>query len=229
MATHSDHPDTLAPNARAIFAELCRSLPKSAADTDEAIAARARKALDAVCALHPEDQLEADLATRIATMHAHAMDALHAAGEAADDPDRQRQYRAQAASMARQADSALVKLRRIQAERDKAFNEMHPATMGRAGYWFREVSVPAPETPPRPAAPPAACPGPRSGAEAEPERAPADIEADAKLYVAMYPDRVRRIRAAGGLPPDLDFGPPEPEIVKAILQGVGGSNIVRPT
>jgi hypothetical protein len=44
----------------------------------------------------------------------------------------------------------------------------------------------------------------------------------------MYPDRVRRIRAAGGLPPDLDFGPPEPEIVDAILRGAGGAHTFPP-
>jgi hypothetical protein len=32
---------------------------------------------------------------------------------------------------------------------------------------------------------------------------------------------VTRIRAAGGLPPDLDFGPPEPEIVDALLRRAG--------
>jgi hypothetical protein len=228
MAT--DYPDALAPNSRAIFAELCSSLPKRAAETEEAIAARARKALDAVSALHPEDQFEADLATSIVAMRAHAMDALCAAAQAADDPDRVRQCRAQAASMARQSDAALRTLRRIQAERDKAFNEMHPATMSRAGYWFREVSEPAagtgpvhdrgPQTPPRPTAQPATA--------VEPERTPADIETDAKLYAAMYPDRVRRIRAASGLPPDLDFGPPEPEIVDAVLRGASGVYAVPP-
>ncbi len=223
MATDTSYPDTLAPNARAIFAELCVSLPKSAADSEEAIAARARKALDAVTALHPEDQFEADLATSIVAMRAHSMDALRAAAQAADDPDRVRQCRAQAASMARQSDAALRTLRRIQAERDKALNAMHPAAMGRAGYWFREASVPAteqgpahapaPETPPRPAA--------ASATGAEPACIQPDIAADARLYAAMYPDRVRRIRAAGGLPSDLDFGPPEPEIVNAILRGAG--------
>jgi hypothetical protein len=58
-------------------------------------------------------------------------------------------------------------------------------------------------------------------AEAEPERTPAVVEADAKPYAALYPDRVTRICAAGGLPPDLDFGPPEPEIVAALLRTAG--------
>jgi hypothetical protein len=102
----------------------------------------------------------------------------------------------------------------MQAERDKAFNEMHPAAMGRAGYWFKEVSPPTPDHDPYPEPS-------RPAAQAEPETTQADIEADAKLYAAMYPDRADRIRAARGLPPNLDFGPPEPEIVAALLRGAG--------
>jgi hypothetical protein len=136
MGTDTTHTDTLAPNTREVFADLCASLPKSAADTEEAIAARARRALDAVFALHPENAFEARLATRIVAMDAHALDALRAAANAVADPWEMRRCRAQAASMARQSDSALRTLRRMQAERDKAFNEGHPATLGRAGYWF---------------------------------------------------------------------------------------------
>ncbi len=217
MPADTPYPDTLAPNARAIFADLCRQLPKSASDTEEAIATRAKWAMDAVFALHPDTEFETLLATRIVAMDAHAADALHSAVQAAGDPREVDRCRRQAASMARQSDSALRTLRRMQAERDKAFNEGHPAAMGRAGYWFKEISVPAANPEPAPKQPP------RAPAVAEPQRTQADIEADAKLYAAMYPDRVRRIRAARGLPPDLDFGPPEPEIVAALLHAAGVS------
>ncbi len=199
------------PNARAIFTDLCASLPKAATETEETITARAKKAIKAVFALRPEDDFEALLATRIVAMNAHAMDALHSASLAAGEPDEVRRCCAQAASMACQSDAALRTLRRMQHERDKAFNEMHPATMGRAGCWFREVSVPAPDHDPGPTA-----------ADAEPERTQADIAADVKLYAAMYPDRVRHIYAAGGLPPDLDFGSSGPEIVTALLRSYAG-------
>ncbi len=218
MDTDTPCPDTLAPNAREIFADLCSQLPRTADDTEEAIAARARRAMDAVFALHPQDAFEARLATRIVAMDAHAADALRAAALAAADPEEVRRCRAQAASMARQSDAALRALRRMQAERDKALASMHPAAMGRAGYWFKEVSAPAPTLDRGPEPPPAA--------DAEPRRAQANIEADTRLYAAMYPDRVRRIRAARGLPPDLDFGPPEPEIVDALLRDVGGAGAV---
>jgi hypothetical protein len=75
--------------------------------------------------------------------------------------------------------------------------------MERAGYWFHEIpaSAPAPEPAP-PAAP-----------------APFDQLTEAERYAVMYPDRAARIRAAGGLPAALDFGPPEPELVHDIVHG----------
>jgi hypothetical protein len=59
---------------------------------------------------------------------------------------------------------------------------------------------------------PAACPG----------RAPdqADLT-EAEQYAAIYPDRAALIRATGGLPPKPSFGPPEPDIVEAIVNGTG--------
>jgi hypothetical protein len=38
-------------------------------------------------------------------------------------------------------------------------------------------------------------------------------------YRRTQADRATRIRAAGGLPPRLDFAPPEPEIVEALVNG----------
>ena len=38
-------------------------------------------------------------------------------------------------------------------------------------------------------------------------------------YGVMQPDCAARIRAAGGLPADLDFGAPEPELVPDIVRG----------
>jgi hypothetical protein len=69
----------------------------------------------------------------------------------------------------------LREYRSMQAERDKALDAMHPAAMGRAGYWFRDVSVPAPEPEP---APPAAA-------------TPTSQLTEAELYAVMYPERAR--------------------------------------
>jgi hypothetical protein len=45
------------------------------------------------------------------------------------------------------------------------------------------------------------------------------VVTEVELYAVMYPERAARIRAAGGLPAKLDFGPPEPELVQAIVHG----------
>ena len=111
--------------------------------------------------------------------------------------------------MARQSDTALRSLQRMQATRDKQLAEQHPAAMERAGYWFKEIVPPDP-TPPPPAV------MPRDPAEPEPTEA--DIDAETELYAVMYPDRAERIRAAGGLPARLDFGAPKPEIVARLLK-----------
>ena len=197
-------------NYREYFAELCRELPPVPDEDPEARAARQNSAMDAVVALHPDNAFEARLAVRIVSTDAHAADALRSAALAAGDPEKVRQCRAQAASMARQSDAALRALLRIQATREKQDAAMHPAAMGRAGYWFKEVSAPAPDHDPGP-----------TPAQPKPEPKPArpDIDAEARLYAALYPERVARIREAGGLPPRLDFGPPEPAIVAALLRG----------
>jgi hypothetical protein len=203
-------------NYREYFAELCRELPPVPDEDLEARAARQNSAMDAVVALHPENAFETRLAVRIVSTDAHAADALRAAALAAGDFEKVRQCRAQAASMARQSDAALRALLRIQTTREKQEAAIHPAAMARAGYWFKEVSVPGPDPDPGPAPDPDPAPSPtQPKSEPEPE-----IDAEVRLYAALYPDRVARIREAGGLPPRLDFGPPEPEIVAALLRGV---------
>ena len=177
MPFDTPHPDTPAANRREIFARLCSELPPSVADTPDLRAKRDEDAMDAVVALHPDDAFEARLAVRIVAMDAHAGDSLRSAGLAVNDPMEVRRCRAQAASMARQADAALRSLLRIQAIREKQLAEKHPAAMERAGYWFKEIVLPDPAPPPPAAAP----------SDAEPERTEADIDAEAELYVVMYP------------------------------------------
>jgi hypothetical protein len=190
-------------------------LPPPASDTPDARAARVEGATTAAAALHPADAFEARLAARIIAMDAHTADCLRLAGLATADPAEMRRCRAQATSMARQAESALRSLLRIQAIREKQEAAMHPAAMERAGYWFRDASVPAPAPPPDPAAAPQAA--------TQPEPAPTDPATEAERYAVIYPDRAARIRAAGGLPARLDFGPPEPDIVAALLRNTGHS------
>jgi hypothetical protein len=63
-------------------------------------------------------------------------------------------------------------------------------------------------------------PAPAPIHEAVPAPEPkADIAAEADYYAVVYPQRAARIRALGGLPAKLDFGPPSPELVHAIVTG----------
>jgi hypothetical protein len=187
--------------AREVFADLCAGLPPLASDTPETRAARDDLAMAAVAALHPTDVIEAKHAVAIVTADAYAADSLRLAGECRTDVAVTLRCRAQAASLLREMRSLLRDYRRNQAERDKALEAMHPAAMQRAGWWFHDASVPAPE--------------------------PADVPApvyfsaltEAEQYALLHPERARRIRAEGGLPARLDFGPPEPDLVAALVHG----------
>ena len=110
-----------------------------------------------------------------------------------------RRCRAWAASTARQSDTALRSLLRIQVTREKQLAKLHPAAMEGAGWWFREAVVPAPA--------PELAPEPEP---AELELTEAQLDCEVELYAAMYPDRA-----------DLDFGPPEPHIVAGLLRRAG--------
>jgi hypothetical protein len=197
--------------ARYTLHTLIRELPPAIPDTQEDRAERDEAAIAAVAALHPEDAFEARLAVRIVAADAQAADCLRSAAASGHDASEARRCRAQAGMMMRHADSALRSLERRQAARDKALAEMHPAAMERAGYWFRDVSVPLPE--PAPAQAEAAAPAP---ARARPEFSELT---EAEQYALIHPRRAVRIRAAGGLPTPCDFGPPEPAIVAQLVHG----------
>jgi hypothetical protein len=199
MQAITDLPATV---SREIFATLRGLLPPPATDTPEARADREETAMAAVIALYPADAFEADLAAQIVGADAHAKDSLRLAVVAGTDTAEARRCRAQAISMMRQMQSGLRTLQRMQAAKEKAEAAMQPAAMERAGYWFRDVSVPAPVAPPE--------------AAAAPEYA--DLP-EAEQYAIIYPDRAIRICAERGLPKRLDFGPPEPAIVDAIVNG----------
>ena len=85
--------------------------------------------------------------------------------------------------------------------------------MERAGYWYKDslemAGRPLPLLAPEPAddAPP---PG-------EPPRRVLSQMDPADQYAALYPQRAALIRAYGGLPPNINFGAPEPDLVAAIV------------
>jgi hypothetical protein len=188
--------------SRVVFAELCARLPPPPVDTPEARAESDAVAMDAAAALHPADAFEAKLAAQIVAADAQVADCQRLAVQHRNDLAVTLRCRAQATSAMREMRALLRDYRRMQAEHDKALNEMHPAAMERAGYWFKEATAPEPEPEPAPAEPTSY-----------------DDLTEAERYAVVYPDRAARIRASRGLPARLDFGPPEPEIVEALVNG----------
>lgn len=207
--------------AREVFANLCATLPPPVTDTPEARAARDETAMAAVAALHPADAFEALLAAQIVEADAHAKDCLRLAVQPGQDPEAARRCRAQASAMMRHMQSGLRALQRTQSMRETAEAAMHPAAMERAGYWLRDASAPLPAASPAQAEAPQPIVLQPADAPPDPDRAEPRFSdlTDAEQYAAVYPDRAARIRAHGGLPMRLDFGPPAPEVVDALVNG----------
>jgi hypothetical protein len=125
---------------------------------------------------------------------------------------------AMAASMERRAQSARTLLSRLQAERRR--REAIPGETDRAA-WAEHcaiglMAVALGETPPAPIPEPPPPPPPAPDPEAEPVT---DLAAEADLYAVLYPKRAAEIRALGRLPDPCTYGPPSPELVRAIVTG----------
>lgn len=191
-------PNIPIPLSREIFANLCSYLPDPAPSTPEARAARDQRAMTAVAHLLPENAAEAELAVQIVANDFHAKDALRWAALPGLDPGEMRRHRAQAASLSRTVQSGIRTLMRMQAERQKAEDARRPAAMERAGYWFRDVGDAATTTP-------------------EPATTPFEQMSEEEQYAVMYPQRAALIRARGGVPPDVTFGPPDPDLALRIV------------
>jgi hypothetical protein len=190
---------------------LRTSLPPPVTDDPGDFDARIETAMAVVVAYHPGDISEALLAAQIVCADAHAKDCFRLAVAPAADADTTRRCRSQAAVMMRLMQSGLRSLQRTPEIREKLEAAMHPATMERAGWWWRDASVPGPDEPP---APPDA-----AELVAGDEPALDEIAREAEHYAMIYPDRTALIREHGGLPPRVTFGPPEPELVGAIVNG----------
>ena len=203
-------PDSL---AREIYADLCRDLPPPSPDTPEARTAQDERAMAAVAALIPENAYEAELAALIVAKVFHAKHALRDASRPNLTVDALNNLRNQASRMDRDAQSGVRNLLRIQAIRYKAEDAARPAAMERAGYWYKDslemAGRPLPLLAPEPAddAPPPEEPPRRVLSQMDP----------AEQFAALYPQRAALIRAYGGLPPNINFGAPEPDLVAAIV------------
>lgn len=205
-------PNLPAKVSRDVYAILAASLPPTALGTAEAHAERISDAMDAVAALRPADSMEARLAADIVATEAYALDCLSLAGEHRSDLRATLSCRAQATAMLKQMRSLLRDYEVRQALHDKALAESHPVALGKSGYWFKEISVPEPEPPAEPP-PDTTVPG------APPPDSTFERMTETEQYAVLYEKRAARIRQAGGLPESLDFPPPDPKIVEALVTG----------
>jgi hypothetical protein len=201
--------------ARVTLYRLRASLPPFPDATPEETEEFVQEAVAAIAALYPNDAYEARLAVRFVAADCQATECLRLANQPDLDPATARRCRAQATSMMRESKGALLILRRDQATREKALAAREPRAMERAGYWFmasEDMMPPAPDAAPTP--PPALVEPP---APAEPRPRTYEEMDEAERYGAVYPRRAALIRHHGGVPPNCDFIPPEPDLVRAIV------------
>ncbi|HVC63100.1 MAG TPA: hypothetical protein VND19_22405 [Acetobacteraceae bacterium] len=242
-------PDPAPQLQRALYHQVAHALraalPPPLADTQEALDCRDRTAIGLVSTLCPVNAEEATIAAHYVAANAHAMDCMRQMRNTAGTPTALK-LDAQAHRAMREARGARSLLLRVQTERRRRAKDTAGLNQD---AWSEHIALnlltdaldlapsapaaapPAPEPapvaePPPPMPAPAA---PRPQAEPAPQpSAPAPVEdgeplfdpvAEAERYAILYPRRARLIRELGGLPDDCDFGPPEPELVQAIVTG----------
>jgi hypothetical protein len=200
---------------------LRASLPPPIADTVEEHVRRDNAAIAEVASLLPVNGEEVTIAVQFVAASARALDALAEAEQFRGvDTMRCDKCTAQAANMMRQSRGFRSLLLRVQTARQK--REANAAALDKA-TWVEHCAIglmtqaagrapvaamPEPPPPPAPAeaAPPAETPA-------------ADLSAEADFYAALYPRRAAEIRACGGVPPNCTYGPPRPELARAIATG----------
>lgn len=214
---------------KAVYYELVRTLrgklPPPETDAPEDVLRRDQAAIAQVAALVPANAAEAYQAATYVASNAYAMDCIELA-RTTQDPDKARQCGAQCASVMRQAQGALRNLLRMQEARRKL--EANNVATDRAAWTEhcalqlmaqslpgQAVKVQAEQQespPPVPPAEPVVTPLPSE------EPVPLPI-AEAEHYAILYPARAALIRRHGRVPADARFGPPEDEIVHALVTG----------
>ncbi len=207
---------------------LTAALPPPSDDTPVALVRRNLAAVAEVAALLPTNPAETALAVAHVAANAHAMECLRLAHHR-DTPRREAiACGMQSASMLRQALAALRALQRMQAVRAKRETQIAPteaaerlehivasamtdALDGRLDRLDPPPPIPEPEADP-PATEPVAETGGDPGDQSE-------MDAAVAQYVHIYPQRAALIRRHGGVPANVNFGPPDDSIVRALVGG----------
>ena len=194
----------------------------SAEDIDR----RTRAAIAEVASILPSNAEEATLAAQYVGAKFYALDCLGLAGENRADTSCYLKCMAQAARTSREERGLRLLLQRLQAERRT--READSGATDRAawteycavGLMAEALGWQPPPAMPEPPPPAAAPPEPEAPDSDEPV---VDLVAEADMYAVIHPRRAARIRALGGLPEPCDFGPPEPELVHAIVTGTSAT------
>lgn len=198
--------------------ELRRAMPPPVEDTPEALAHRQNAAIAQIAAMLPGNADEVEIAAECVGARTHARDCQQFAQAFRDDPAQFLRFHAQAASMLRQAQSARRWLQSLQAERRA--READPAAAGQAA-WIEHCATGLMadalglDRPPPPAPPP----DPPASPLPEPAEPPRDTAAEAERYAQIYPQRAALIRRLGRLPDNPSFGPPDEDLVCALVNG----------
>jgi hypothetical protein len=195
------------------------ALPASRTPEDEI--RRDNAAMAQVACMLPANADEANLAAHCVAAQASAMEALRRANTADADLATTMKFTNLAATMMRHASGAQRLLMRLQAQRQK--READSVATDRAA-WVEHCAIGLmADALGRPAPAPVAEPPPlRLVADPEPaeDAEPAfDQASEADQYAIIHPRRAALIRSLRGLPAKLDFGPPAPELVHAIVTG----------
>ena len=191
---------------------LSATLPATPNETPEIRHQHMQAAIAAVASLCPVGLAEARLAARYVAADEHANECLREVNQLHDNLSMQLKCRAQSVSMARQSESALRTLLRLQALRLQRDAKSETAD---AAVWAEHIvaqAMTAALTGGTPESEPAA-PSPSEAVEAPVEAELSEVQ----LYEAIYPERAALIRRHGGVPANVSFGPPEPEMVQALL------------
>ena len=186
---------------------LSTSLPPPRDASPEALHRRNESAIAQVAALCPANAAEAALAAQYVAANAQAMECLRLTNHPGTDLAMALKCSAQAASMMRQSQAALRTLLRTQAAREK--RDADPINAGTAAWTEHMAAASMTDALTLSQGEPAS-PKPEPNA---PDVAPPDVA----LYETLYPERAALIRRHGGVPADVTFGPPDEDIVRALI------------
>jgi hypothetical protein len=182
------------------------------ADTPEAIEIRDHSIMAQLACLAPATADEITLATQYITATAGADRCFAQANQHADDFDLVMKASARGDSLMRKAIATRRLLDRIQTAREK--RDADPIAAAKVAWTehaaIRLMADALGRTPPAPMA----APPPRTDEE------PIDPNlrmTKAEEYALAYPYRAAEIRAHRGLPPNCDFDPPAPDLLRQIV------------